>query len=122
MSEPIGVTGRLADELADGRPATSATPAGSLAWTESGFEVVQGESLSVDELLVISPCDGALRGREAAEGQHVVEGQVVARVAGADGQVVPVHSPFAGRVLGFLVPVGSPVRRREPVLWLRRHF
>jgi len=27
----------------------------------------------------------------------------------------------AGWGMGFLVPDGSPVRRKEPVLWLRKH-
>jgi biotin carboxyl carrier protein len=75
----------------------------------------------MDERLVVSPCEGALRGRDARVGDYVCAGDVVASVMGPDGQAVPVHSPFAGWVMGFLVPHGSPVRRREPVLWLRRH-
>lgn len=84
------------------------------------FEVT-GEGLSMDERLVLSPCEGALRERGASVGEYVCAGDVVASVTGPDGQLVPVHSPFAGWVMGFLVPHGSPVRRREPVLWLRRH-
>ncbi len=82
---------------------------------------VNGEDLSINERLVVSPCEGSLRDRRAAEGDYVCEGDVVAKVVGTDGQTVPVHSPFAGWVMGFLVPHGSPVRRREPLLWLRRH-
>jgi hypothetical protein len=57
----------------------------------------------------------------AREGEYICAGDVVARVRGTDGELVPVHSPFAGWVMGFLVPHGSPVRRKEPVLWLRKH-
>lgn len=87
-------------------------------WSDHGFEVV-GESLSVDERLVLSPCEGSLRDRGATVGEYICAGDVVAKVAGVDGQLVPVHSPFAGWVMGFLLPHGSPVRKKEPVLWLR---
>ncbi|HYR63602.1 MAG TPA: hypothetical protein VET24_13355 [Actinomycetota bacterium] len=94
-------------------PLQTGMPAGHL-------DEVFGEGLSMDERLVVSPCEGALRDRRAREGDYVCAGDVVARVRGTDGELVPVHSPFAGWVMGFLVPHGSPVRRREPVLWLRR--
>lgn len=87
---------------------------------DTGFEGF-GEGLVMDERLVVSPCEGSLRDRHAREGEYVCAGDVVARVVGPDGQSVPVLSPFAGWVMGFLVPHGSPVRRREPVLWLRSH-
>lgn len=82
---------------------------------------VFGEGLSMDERLVLSPCEGALRDRRAGVGEYVCAGDVVAGVRGTDGTLVPVRSPFAGWVMGFLVPHGSPVRHREPLLWLRRH-
>jgi hypothetical protein len=91
-----------------------------LEWGEP-LDDVFGEGLSVDERLVLSPCEGALRDRRAREGEYICAGDVVARVRGTDGELVPVHSPFAGWVMGFLVPHGSPVRRKEPVLWLRKH-
>ena len=91
-----------------------------LEWGEP-LDDVFGEGLSVDERLVVSPCEGALRDRRAREGEYICAGDVVARVRGTDGELVPVHSPFAGWVMGFLVPHGSPVRRKEPVLWLRKH-
>jgi hypothetical protein len=95
-------------------------PGGEPLVGELHYEVV-GEGLSMDERLVLSPCEGALRDRGTTEGEYVCAGDVVARVAGPNGEDVPVQSPFAGWVMGFLVPSGSPVRRREPVLWLRRH-
>lgn len=90
-----------------------------IEWFETQVDSI-GEGLQVEERLVLSPCEGALRDRGAAVGEYVCAGDVVAQVAGPDGRLVPVHSPFAGWVMGFLVPHGSPVRRREPVLWLRR--
>ena len=90
------------------------------AWGEPRDDVF-GEGLSVDERLVVSPCEGALRDRRAKEGEYICAGDVVARVRGTDGELVPAHSPFAGWVMGFLLPYGSPVRRKEPVLWLRKH-
>ena len=68
---------------------------------------------------MVSPCPGALRVREVSPGQYVTEGDVVARVVGTDGQTVTVHTPFAGTVMGYLLPHGSPVRMREPLVWLR---
>ena len=93
---------------------------GEPAVGELHYEIV-GEGLSMDERLVLSPCEGALRDRGTSEGEYVCAGDVVASVTGPNGELVPVQSPFAGWVMGFLVPRGSPVRRREPVLWLRRH-
>ena len=90
------------------------------AWGEP-LDDVFGEGLSMDERLVVSPCEGALRDRRTKEGEYVCAGDVVAKIRGTDGELVSVHSPFAGWVMGFLVPHGSPVRRKEPVLWLRRH-
>jgi biotin carboxyl carrier protein len=108
-------------DLRTTQAAAGTTPSES-AWyehgAEHGFEVV-GEGLSVDERLVLSPVEGSLRDRGAAVGEYVCAGDIVAKVAGVDGQLVPVHSPFAGWVMGFLLPHGSPVRKKEPVLWLR---
>lgn len=92
-------------------------------WAETVFEAVSGESLSMDERLVLAPCKGRLRlalPQEFAEGEYVIEGQAVANVISPDGRQVPIRSPFAGWVMGFLVADGAPVRDSEPVLWLRR--
>ncbi|MGH2705022.1 MAG: hypothetical protein ACRDJ4_07995 [Actinomycetota bacterium] len=90
-------------------------------WADSISEAMAGETLSVDERLVVAPARGRLvRDRDASEGEYVLEGQVVASVVRPGGDVVPVHSPFAGWVMGFLLANGSPVRASEPVLWLRR--
>jgi len=108
------------DELSIVLEPLGSEPAPLEVWGEP-LDDVFGEGLSVDERLVLSPCEGALRDRRAREGEYICAGDVVARVRGTDGKLVPVHSPFAGWVMGFLLPHGSPVRRREPVLWLRKH-
>ena len=89
--------------------------------TMTDLEATSGEDLLVDERLVVSPCAGSCRRRAAAEGEYVLEGDVVVSVTDTGGQLVAVRSPFAGWVMGFLVPRGAPVRRREPLLWLRRY-
>lgn len=98
---------------------TAHAKTGSDSWHD--HETAGGEGLFMDERLVVSPCEGTLRDRRAKVGEYVCAGDVVAKVAGPDGQLVAVHSPFAGWVMGFLLPHASPVRRKEPVLWLRRH-
>lgn len=91
---------------------------------DSTFEAVAGEDLTVEERLVVSPCAGRLRlsalDERAAAGEYVLEGQVVGSVAAPGGKLVPIHSPFAGWAMGFMVPDGAPVRCSEPVLWLRK--
>lgn len=91
-------------------------------WADTVFEAVAGETLSVPERLVVSPCDGRIRIPEGghAAGEYVKDGEVVAHVASADGRDLPIRSPFSGWVRGYLVPDGSPVRASEPVLWLRK--
>ncbi|MGH2769418.1 MAG: hypothetical protein ACRDJF_02705 [Actinomycetota bacterium] len=101
-----------------------------IQWTDPAtladttFEAVAGEDLTVEERLVVSPCDGRLRlsalDERAAAGEYVLEGQVVGSVAAPGGKLVPIHSRFAGWAMGFMVPDGCPVRCSEPVLWLRK--
>lgn len=88
-------------------------------------EAAPGEALVVDERLVLSPCTGRFRPtsveRGTEEGEYVLQGQVVGNVVSSSGEVVPVHSPFAGWMMGFMIPDGAPVRGSEPVVWLRCH-
>lgn len=83
---------------------------------------ITGEAPTLDERLVLSPCEGKFRPAPhhyTAEGEFVLEGQVVGNVLSSDKELRPVRSPFAGWVMGFLLPDGAPVRASEPVLWLR---
>lgn len=86
--------------------------------------MIVGEQLSIDERLVVSPCEGRFHllppQHYTSEGEYVMEGQLVGHVTGTNGQVVPVHSQCAGWVMSFLVREGTPVRSGEPVLCLRR--
>ncbi|MDQ4149735.1 MAG: hypothetical protein M3164_07100 [Actinomycetota bacterium] len=96
-----------------------------IAWTDSLEDSAPGEALVMNEKLVIAPCSGrfrpAPRQRYTSEGDYVLEGQVVGNVVSNDGEVVPVRSPFAGWMMGFLLPDGAPVQESEPVVWLRSH-
>ena len=118
--EVPGAVERKSDKLSIVLEPLGSEPGPLEAWGEP-LDDVFGEGLSMDERLVVSPCEGALRDRRTKEGEYVCAGDVVAKIRGTDGELVSVHSPFAGWVMGYLVPHGSPVRRKEPVLWLRKH-
>jgi hypothetical protein len=96
-----------------------------IAWKDSLSEAATGEALVVEERLVLSPCSGRFRPtplvRDTGEGEYVLQGQVVGNVVSSGGEVVPVHSPFAGWMMGYMIPDGAPVHRSEPVVWLRCH-
>lgn len=91
--------------------------------TQVTTEVV-GETLSTADRLVVSPCEGrfllAPSQHYTAEGEYVLEGQIVGHVVNTQGVIVAVESQFSGWVMRFLVADGTPVRDREPVLHLRR--
>lgn len=91
---------------------------------QHGIEGVSGEHLSIYERLILAPCDGRFEASPpqhyTAEGEYVLAGQSVGSMIGANGEQVPVHSEFSGWVMGFLVMDGQPVKKRQPVLWLRR--
>src|SRR2546430_13375111 len=63
------------------------------AWGEP-LDDVFGEGLSVDERLVVSPCEGALRDRRTKEGEYVCAGDVVAAEGGPHRGLGPVHPPL----------------------------
>lgn len=92
-------------------------------WSETVSQAV-GEASPVGERLVIAPCEGRFRlaasQHYTTEGEYMLEGQVVGHVLSPSGDVVPVHSPFAGWIMGLLVRDGGLVRKSEPVVWLRR--
>jgi hypothetical protein len=83
-----------------------------------------GEGLAVEERLVLAPCGGrfcpAPSKPYTSEGEYVLKGQMVGSVVSPGGEEVPVTSPFAGWMMGYLLPHGAPVRCSEPVLWLRQ--
>lgn len=75
------------------------------------------------ERLIVAPCKGRFRlsppQHYTAEGEYVVEGQVVGHITAQDGSPVAVATRFSGWVMGFLVRDGYPVNQGEPVAWLR---
>ena len=98
------------------------------AWTESetmdSVDTPVGETLVVDERLVLAPCGGrfcpAPSKPYTSEGEYVLRGQVVGSIVSPSGAEIPVESPFAGWMMGYMLPHGAPVRSSEPVLWLRQ--
>ena len=95
-----------------------------ISWSDNNPVSDPGETLVVEERLVVAPCSGrfcpATAKGHTAEGEYVVEGEVVGSVLSSNGQEVPVRSSFAGWNMGYMLPHGAPVRDSEPVLWLRR--
>jgi hypothetical protein len=101
----------------DGTP--SPEPANELSMEP--VETVFGESFSMEERLVVAPA-GRLHLRrypQIAEGDFVLEGEVLAEVLTPSGESVGIQSPCDGWVMGFLLHDGFPVRAMEPVLWLQ---
>lgn len=94
-------------------------------FVDTAPEAEPGETLALDERLVLSPCSGRFRPANfrpsTLEGQFVMEGEVVGSVTSPNGEQVPIHSRFAGWMMGYMLPPGAPVRDYEPVLWLRQH-
>ena len=101
----------------------------TIHWTEAATrdealnDSGSGEWL-LPERLIVAPCKGRFRlsppQHYTAEGEYVVEGQVVGHIKSQDGTSVAVASAFSGWVMGFLVRDGFPVNQGEPVAWLRR--
>lgn len=71
--------------------------------------------------MIVAPSVGVFRvpvaDRVVVAGDLVDEGQVVGVVEGP-GAVVPVRSPFRGRLMGMLAEGGQRLREGEPVAWL----
>jgi len=77
----------------------------------------EGEHLFATERIVVSPAAGIFRPAEGVgTGTAVAAGDVL----GAVGDT-PVHSPFAGQIMGMLTDEGERVTSREPIAWLRVH-
>lgn len=95
-----------------------------IPWADTdAVEIPTGETLIVDERLVLSPCSGRFRppasSDYASEGEYVQKGQVMGSVVCSNGAETLVRSMFAGWMMGYLLPYGAPVVVSEPVLWLR---
>lgn len=75
----------------------------------------EGENLFVTERVVVTAGAGIFTPREDLEpGLDVAVGEFLGDVNGN-----PVHSPFAGSVMGVMALAGERVTERQPVAWLR---
>ena len=75
----------------------------------------EGEHLFATERIVVSPAAGVFRPDPAVGPGTVLQaGDVLGLVGDA-----PVHSPFAGVIMGMLTDDGERVASREPIAWLR---
>jgi hypothetical protein len=81
------------------------------------------EHVHMDERLILAPEPGRFRFRNGCDpmtqGTYIAEGQLVGEVMTPGGTLVPIPAAFRGWVMGYLVREGCPVRRSEPVAWLR---
>ena len=77
----------------------------------------EGEHLFATERVVVSPSAGVFH---PAEDIGIGHGLVAGDVIGFVGSE-PVHSPFAGVIMGMLTADGERVGSREPIAWLRVH-
>jgi biotin carboxyl carrier protein len=83
--------------------------------------LVHGESLTVDERVIVAPSVGVFRPlfqHDVVRGQAVDPGQPVGVIEGP-GVSTPVRSPFRGVLAGLLAHDGERMRQGEPVAWLR---
>lgn len=91
--------------------------------TRLRFDDASGETISLEERLVLAPCTGKFEPAPpqhfTAEGEYVLAGQLVGYVI-AGGERVAIVSGFSGWVMGYLAHDRQPVRASQPVLWLRR--
>ncbi len=85
--------------------------------SHSGPVAVEGENLFVTERVVVTSAAGIFTPRSDLDpGLSVKVGEILGEVNGT-----PVHSPFAGAVMGVMAYEGERVTARQPVAWLRTH-
>lgn len=82
---------------------------------------LSGEHVAVPERMIVAPGAGVFRPRAASfpSGLVVVEPDEEIGVVEGPGTVVPVRSPFRGRLMGMLAVDGERLREGQPVAWLR---
>lgn len=72
---------------------------------------------TASERVIVSPVAGVY---EPLDGPAVVAaGDVIGHVTGAGQEVVPVRSPFAGRLVEVVAWRGERVLPRQRIAWLR---
>jgi [acyl-carrier-protein] S-malonyltransferase len=75
----------------------------------------EGEHLFATERVVVSPAAGIFQPAEGVDIGHLLAAGDVLGSVGTE----PVHSPFAGTIMGMLAATGERVGSREPIAWLR---
>ena len=75
----------------------------------------EGEHLFATERVVVSPAAGVFHPADGVGAGHALAAGDVLGSVGAE----PVHSPFAGTIMGMLTVDGERVGTREPIAWLR---
>lgn len=76
-----------------------------------------GETIDIDERVVVSPAAGVFT-PSTAEGTHVHVGQRIGHVCTASA-VIPVCTPFSGQLMTMTAVAGERVDRCQRVAWLR---
>jgi biotin carboxyl carrier protein len=79
---------------------------------------VQGEFVSIEERLVLSPAWGRLRADPVEEGHHIQAGTVIGVVRQPKSDI-PLVCPVAGRFLEWLAVDGERIRPGTPLALLR---
>lgn len=91
--------------------------------TDPGDPLIVFEGAWMTERLVISPAEGKLKLEPpenfTAEGEYVLEGQVIGEILSNSGERVPVKTAFSGWVMKYFIRDGWPVHLSEPILCLR---
>ncbi len=77
----------------------------------------------MEEKVLISPAQGRFRFAPSqnftAEGEYILEGQLIGHVVSKTGDEFPVTASHSGWVMQFFLRDGWPVQPRQPVLSLR---
>lgn len=81
-------------------------------------EPTEGEHLFVHERLVVSTANGLFSALGAPEGTPIGENVAVGALVGRVGDN-EVRTPFAGKLMGFMVIEGERVGVGQPIAWLR---
>ena len=76
-----------------------------------------GEVIDVSERIIVSPAGGIYE--PLATARDVTAGEVIGHVAVAGQDLVPVCSPFAGRLMEVVAWHGERVLHRQRIAWLR---
>ena len=81
-------------------------------------EPTEGEHLYVHERLIVSTANGLFAAIGAPEGTPIGEKVAVGSLVGRVGNN-EVRTPFAGKLMGFMVIEGERVSVGQPIAWLR---